>query len=55
MLSEKELLEEEVRSLRDEIDSYKATVSQLQDKMERYKLKYSNRKRYSDGKLATSL
>ena len=55
ILSEKELLEEETRTLRDEVDSYKVLVAQLQEKMERYKVKYSNRKRYSDGKLATSL
>ena len=54
-LSDKELLEEEVSSLRDEIDSYKAVVAQLQGKVEHYKMKYSSRKRYSDGKLAASL
>lgn len=54
-LSDKELLEEEISSLRDEIDSYKAMVAQLQGKVEHYKMKCSNRKRHSDGKLAVSL
>lgn len=55
VLSEKELVEEEVRSLQGNLEYYKTLVSQLQDKVGKYKLKCSNSKRRSDGKLASSL
>lgn len=54
-LSEKDLLEEEVKSLQNDVDYYKVTVAQIQEKMERYKAKYSLKKRHSDDKLASSL
>lgn len=55
VLSEKAALEEEVQSLQQEVEFFKGSVAQLQDKMERYRSKYSSRKRHSEDKLASSM
>ncbi len=54
-LSEKEILEEEMKGLHKEVDLHKLSVAQLQEKMDKYKTKYSLKKRLSDDKLASSL
>lgn len=54
-LSEKETLEEVVKSLHAIIESYRNTVEQLEDKCEKTKLKYSNKKRHTSDRLASSL
>lgn len=55
VLSEKEHLAEEVQCLQNEVEGYKALVYQQKAKLERYRSKYSHRKRYSEDRLASSL
>ena len=54
-MSEKESMEEEVLSLREEVEFYKSSASQLQEKLERFRSKYSSKKRQSEDKLASSM
>jgi uncharacterized protein YlxW (UPF0749 family) len=55
VLSDKEALVVEVRSLQVEVESYRDSTTQLQAKVDKLKSKYSSKKKYSDDKLASSM
>lgn len=42
-------------SLQGEMELYKGAMAQLQDKLERYRAKYSNKKKHSEDRLASSM
>ena len=55
MINEKETLEDEKRSLQENVSRYKSIVIQLRGKVERYKMKYKGARMHSRDRLASSM